>query len=391
MKQTRQYILLTALLWANVLPILGQCPTDLLFIKAPESICPNSKELVLRTSKAKENNAQYIWKMPSKDTVTTDSILVIKKPQPIHSGKYSVFTRIGTCSSTPVGALEVTILGLSTLTEPVKQIKLCGKTDTTISSNFKTVNGITGKWFAAEGVEIVQPESEKTTVKNLSVGGNLLIWTLSTDKCQNFAKDSFKINVEVAPRLVSQGIVMDARDAKLTVPLGTVSGSNIDLISEIEIKIDTVTKKIVGKITSDGKNLKYTRKPGLPYTDQFSLTVCNKRCSTLCSSPTNFSIDVKFTSQYPSITIPKLLSKFNPKGLIIDNVEEYMENELLVLDRWGGVVEKIPNYPKDKVWDGTKSGKPLPSGAYYIVFYANRDTKGRTDFKPVSSIIYIID
>jgi gliding motility-associated-like protein len=394
MKQAKQYILLIALLWGHILPILAQCPSDLLFIKAPESICANSKELVLRTSKAKESNVQYVWKMPSGDTITTDSVLVIKKPQPIHSGKYSVFTRIGTCSSTPVGALEVTILGLPTLTvEPLKQIKLCGIKDTTLTSKLKISNGITGEWFAAEEVEVTQRNSEKTAVKNLRVGENLFVWILSTDKCPNFAKDSFKVNVEVAPSLVSQDFTLDARNATLTLPLGTVRGSNIDLISEIAIRIGKEPKSS-GTIDTSGKNLKYTRKPGFFGLDKFSFVVCNKRCPNLCSSPSTFEINVEFNDQYPSITVPKLLSKSNPKGLVIENVDTYIENELLIIDRWGGVVEKIPNYnTKDKAWDGTRAGKPLPSGAYYVVFYAKRDnnTPPRTDFKPVSSIFYIIE
>jgi gliding motility-associated-like protein len=260
-----------------------------------------------------------------------------------------------------------------------------------IASKLKTGSGITGDWIAPEGVEVVQRNSEKTGVKNLSVGENLLIWTVSTDKCKNFARDSFKLNVEVAPRLVSQGFALDARDAALTLPLGNVSGSNIDLINEIDIKISKQPNS--GKIGFEGKNLKYTRKVGFRGTDQFSLIVCNKRCLNLCSSPATFQINVDFNEQYPSITVPKLLSKSNPKGLIIENVETYPENELLILDRWGGVVEKVLNCTKDKIWDGTQSGKPLPSGAYYIVFYAKRDTNvpPRTDFKPVSSIIYIIE
>jgi gliding motility-associated-like protein len=395
MKQTRENILLIALLWGHILPILAQCPSDLLFIKAPESICSNSKELVLRTSKAKESTAQYIWRLPNGDsTITTDSVLIIKKPQPIHSGKYSVLTRIGTCFSTPVGALEVTILGLPTLTpEPVKQIKLCGTKDTTLTSKLKLSNGVKGEWLAAEGVEVMQPNAEKTAIKNLSVGENLLIWTLSTDKCLNFARDSFKLNVEIAPRMVSQGFVLDARDATLTVPLGTISGSNIDLINEIEIKIGKEPKSS-GIITPDGKNLKYTRKIGFRGTDQFSIVVCNKRCLNLCSSPAIFQVAVDFNEQYPNITVPKLLSKSSSKGLVIENVDNYPENELLILDRWGGIVEKIPNYSTiGNAWDGTQSGKPLPSGAYYVVFYAKRDTNAppKTDFKPVSSIIYIIE
>ncbi len=393
MKQARQYLLIIATLWANTTPMHAQCPSELLFIKAPETVCANSKELVLTTSKAKESNVQYIWRLPNGDsTVTTDSVLVIKKPQASHSGNYSVLTRVGACFSAPVGALRVTILGLPNFSnDTVKQIKLCGKTDTVLNSKLKTSSSITGKWFFTEGVEVAQPTSENTTVKNLNVGENVLIWAISTDKCPNFATDSFKLNVEVAPRLASQAFDLNARDATINLPLGTVSGSNIDVISEVIIKLDT--QRSSGKVSFQGKNLKYTRKVGFRGTDQFSITVCNKRCPNLCSQPATFQIQVDFNELYPNITVPKLLSQSNPKGWRIENVEDYPENNLEILDRWGGVVEKFQNYTNARAWDGTQSGKALPSGAYYFVFTAQRDNNAppRTDFKPLSGIFYITE
>jgi gliding motility-associated-like protein len=394
MNKKRQISLIIATFCGYLMPMLAQCPSDLLFIKAPESLCANSKELVLRTSKAKESNTKYIWRLPSGDSIeTSDSLLVIKNPQGVHSGNYSVFTRIGTCFSTPIGALRVTILGLPTLKlDTVKQIKLCGVKETALSSKLKTSSGVTGKWVVAEGIEVSQPNSDSTFLKKLNVGENLAIWTLSTDKCPNFAKDSFKVNVEIAPFLSPQTFDLKVRDATLTLPLGTVSGSNIDLVDEIDIKIGKQPVPI-GTIGFEGKNLKYTRKVGFRGTDQFSLTVCNKRCPSLCSFPVTFQIVVNFNEQYPNITVPKLLSKSNPKAWIIENINNYPENELQILDRWGGVVETIPNVSTAKGWDGTKSGKELPSGAYYFVFYAKRDnnTPPKTDFKALSDIFYIIE
>ena len=376
------------------LPAAAQCPSELLFLKAPDTICSTAKELILTTSKARESNVRYVWRLPNQDSiVTADTALIIKNPQAIHSGNYSVFTTKDGCASAPVGPLRVTILGVATLTDTVKQIRVCGARETVLTSKFKTSNTITGKWHYTEGVEIEQKERETTRVKNLDIGKNVLIWVISTDKCPSFAKDSFFVTVEVAPRMDNQTFELNARSASLTLPLGTVGGSNLNVVAEIDIKITQQPRK--GTVSFLDKNLKYTRKTGFNGTDQFSLSVCNKRCPSLCSPSISFQIQVEYDDQYPNITIPKLLSPRQTVSLgwVIENVENYPENELLILNRWGSLIKKFQNYTNINAWDGTENGKLLPSGAYYFSFQAKRDnaTPPRTDFKALTGIFYIVE
>jgi gliding motility-associated-like protein len=372
----------------------AQCPSELLFLKAPDTICSTAKELVLTTSKARESNVRYVWRLPNQDSiVTTDTVLIIRNPQAIHSGNYSVFTTNGVCASAPVGPLRVTIFGVATLTDTVKHIRLCGAKETILTSKFKTSPTTTGKWYYTEGVEVEQKEREMTRVKNLAVGENVLIWVVSTNKCLAFAKDSFIVSVEIAPRMDNQTFELQARSASLTLPLGTVGGSNLNAVGEISIKITQQPRN--GTVSFLDKNLKYTRKTGFNGTDQFSLSVCNKRCPNLCSPPVSFQIQVEYDDQYPNVTIPKLLSPHQMVniGWLIENVDNYPENELLILNRWGSLIKKIDNYTNATAWDGTDNGKLLPSGAYYFSFQAKRDnaTPPRTDFKALTGIFYIID
>ena len=393
MKQTFRHslILLLGLLTGHA---AAQCPSELLFLKAPDTICSTAKALILTTSKARESNVRYVWRLPNQDSiVTTDTALVIKNPQMIHSGNYSVFTIKNGCASAPVGPLRVTIVGVATLTDTVKTIRLCGVKETVLTSQLKTSNSITGKWYYTEGVEIEQKERETTRVKNLDIGKNLLIWVVSTNKCPSFAKDSFLVTVEVEPRVDNQSFELNARSASLTLPLATVGGSNLNAVEEITIKITQQPRN--GTVSFLDKNLKYTRKTGFNGSDQFSFSVCNKRCSSLCSPPVNFQIQVEYDDQYPNVTIPKLLSprQMVNVGWVIENVDNYPENELLILNRWGGLIKKIQNYTNTTAWDGTENGKLLPSGAYYFSFQAKRDnaTPPRTDFKTLTGIFYIVE
>ena len=55
------------------LPIssIGQCLTlsEPLLLQAPDSICAEKKELVIKTSRAKETGAKYFCRTPKKNTI----------------------------------------------------------------------------------------------------------------------------------------------------------------------------------------------------------------------------------------------------------------------------------------------------------------------------------
>jgi gliding motility-associated-like protein len=379
---------------------MAQCPpalplSELLFIKAPDTICAGSKELVLKTSKVKDNNVKYIWYLPNgKDSIITpDSILTIEKPSAKHSGNYFVATTNGICKSSAIGPFTVNILGAPTFTDTMKKIQLCGINEKEFSSKFKTSATVTGKWFANEGVQIANEKSETSLFKNLTIGENTLIWVVSTKICPSFYKDTFKVTVEAIPRMEADTRTIDARNSSLLIPLGSVNGSNINSIEDLDLKIDT--NRVRGKVTLNKTILKYTRKEGFEGEDKFRIVVCNKKCKTLCSAATEFTIKVEYNEQYPNITVPKIFSpqQAGTQGLMIERVEKYPDNEFKILDRWGGVVETIDNYSPSKTWDGTHKGKVLTSGAYYYFFYAKKDnsTPPKENLKPIAGIFYILN
>ena len=384
--------LLSCIVFNNML--MGQCPSDLLFLKAPDSICAGVKELILKTSKAQENNVKYIWILPENDSIiTTDSVLIIKKPNSNYSGNYYVATNNGSCSSNPIGPVKVTIVGAQTASDTVKKIQLCGINEVTLSSKFKTSKSVSGKWLGTEGVQIANPTHETTQFKNLNIGKNTLVWVASTEMCPAFVRDSFIVTLEAIPRMDAEILTLNARNASFTIPLSTISGSNLNLIEDVDIKISQLPKQ--GNITLEDKRLTYSRKVGFRGRDNFSIIVCNNRCPNLCSVPTRFEINVEYEEQYPNVTIPKLLSQQqgNTQGFVIEKIENYPENELHILDRWGGVVEKFSNYNNTNTWAGTHQGKYLPAGAYYYFFYAKKDisTPPKENLKPITGIFYIID
>ncbi|MBX2898917.1 MAG: HYR domain-containing protein [Cyclobacteriaceae bacterium] len=69
---------------------------------------------------------------------------------------------------------------------------------------------------------------------------------------------------------------------------------------------------------------------------------------------------------------------FNDVWKIFD-IENYPDNEVLIVDRWGSEVFKTTGYNAiDRVWDGTKNGALLPTGTY---FYRLRIQYGRRSIR----------
>ena len=129
----------------------------------------------------------------------------------------------------------------------------------------------------------------------------------------------------------------------------------------------------------------------------FEIVVCNKRCpNLLCSKPILYEVNVKFDEQYPNITVSKVIAP-NEVGdirhLLIEKVENYPRNQLIIMDRTGTALLKLDDYTNAKAWDGLYKGKVLPAGAYYYIFEAKTDSNSIAPkkLKPLGGIFYLIN
>lgn len=356
----------------------SQC--ELLFLKGPDTICSSVKEITLQTSKIKDNTAKYVWFLPSGDSmVIMDSFLTTATK----AGNYSVLAKTATCRSKTLGPFVVTVLGVQTSGVLTHDTMLCGIKETKLVSQFKTSSSVFGKWIGS--AEIVTRDKEETLVKNLKTGKNIFIWEASTIACRAFVRDTFTVNVEEAPVMDNDSYTLDVSNASITIPLGTIKGSNINSIEAIFI--DTVKKPTQGVLTIVDKRFQYARKNNFVGEDNFSIKVCNNHCKNLCSKPIEIKISLKFDEQYPNITVPKAFSQqqLGKPFLEIVNIEKYPQNEFLIFNRWGAEVLKIEDYNNDKkAFNGIAYSTYLPTGAYYYLFKV-------PNLKPLGGIFYILD
>ncbi|MBL7817949.1 MAG: gliding motility-associated C-terminal domain-containing protein [Saprospiraceae bacterium] len=375
--------------------VRGQCMTlpQPLFLQAPDSICAEKKELVIKASKVALNGAKYLWRMPLKDTLTADSILRIVSPSVIYSGNYSVAIVVDTCRTAFFGPINVQVIGVQrTNADTVKTVITCGSSEILLNSTYKLSGKITGQWVGTEGVTFDKLNAPTTVAKGLKEGESLAIWMLSTSVCPFFLRDTFLIRREITPVLQTDGVTLNIGEASKTIHLGQVAGSNLDLIKDVTITVTKQPKNGTIEILSDGKRLKYNRGTKFTGRDAFELKVCNLRCQNLCSGAVPYTIDVFFDERYPNVTIPKILAPneaTNANAFRIEKVEDYPKNELLIMNRWGSVLMKFVNYNNNIAWNGIGENGILPAGAYYYIFQA--EDKDGKPLKPLTGIFYIIN
>jgi|GEM_PF-651453 len=95
--------------------------------------------------------------------------------------------------------------------------------------------------------------------------------------------------------------------------------------------------------------------------DEFSYVVCNE-----------FGCDTATVEIFVLCEDLIFYSGFSPNGdgindqFIIQGVENYLDHELAIYNRWGNQVLFTKNYRND--WEGTWEEAPLPDGTYFYVF-----------------------
>ena len=125
-------------------------------------------------------------------------------------------------------------------------------------------------------------------------------------------------------------------------------------------------------------------------TVEIEFEICSKICPNVCSKG-KISLILKATVPEDSLIVPKLfsLNGQTTASLEINGLNFVLENELIIVDRWGtpvfGPVEYKNNTP-NKSWDGTRNGQPLPTGAYYYLLKYRKNV-----VKTQKGIIYLIE
>lgn len=341
------------------------------------NICPGTA-LELTTS-ASANGAVYTWETPFEILETTTPQLVIDPVSGDYSGDFRVRVTQDDCVS-PASApfiLEVTIP--SGQADAGSDTISCGQP--TINLNAKAPDFGFGQWVDDNGAFVEDTSDPKSRVSSLQEGRNVFYWVLSTDDCPNYESDSVVVGYRPNATAVNDNFTL----AEEAVFLDINVLENDRMPEDFSFEVLPFTEPNQGVVEDQGHGNFTYRRPfnGFRGNVAFEYLLCfeTPTCPTQCDTAAVL-IDVLLNPNDPGVYIPDGIT---PNGdglndqLIIQGIENYEQNELILFDRWGNQVFQASPYENN--WDGTYQNTGLPEGAYYYILktdVTNKETlKGR--------------
>ncbi|MDZ7880748.1 MAG: gliding motility-associated C-terminal domain-containing protein [Saprospiraceae bacterium] len=227
-----------------------------------------------------------------------------------------------------------------------------------------------GEWKSlTAGVVITDPADPRSLVTNLQNGRNVLVWIVSDTACLSYlVRDTVQIFVPLLPKannlsLITQVGVSVTGNVSESAPFGTYS-------------VTRLTNPTNGRfdLFSNG-SFTYIPEAKFEGIVKFKYVTCSDLCTQLCDTG-----EVRIlvqprpdTTKFINIDVPNAIT---PNGdgkndaLVIEGIDQFSENELVVFSRWGDILYKSKPYKND--WQGTnQSGAALPEGTYYYVLRLN--------------------
>ncbi|MEQ1733615.1 MAG: gliding motility-associated C-terminal domain-containing protein [Bacteroidia bacterium] len=202
------------------------------------------------------------------------------------------------------------------------------------------------------------------------------LWVIGTDKFGCVQSDTVQVSIYGTPTALLDSMRNTALP-EIEINITQNDGGNFTQPSII-----TFPKHGAAEVLGNG-HIKYT--PTLDYVgnDTIRYSICSANCSELCDTAIVIIMNEKKLTASGGITP-------NGDGLndffIIEGIERYKDNDLVVVNRWGDVVYKAHPYKND--WDGKAmesalklTGDYLPNGTYlYILKLTPNEDKPITNY-----------
>ncbi|PHR48816.1 MAG: hypothetical protein COA32_04955 [Fluviicola sp.] len=249
---------------------------------------------------------------------------------------------------------------------------LCSDTSLNISANQPSV-GI-GTWGDASGsVSFLDENSPNTLAYNFSSGWNDLSWTISNGNCP-VTSDTLSIFNKLETEIFTGDTSVCAGNS--IVLNGTDSPQGVNSIWYV------INGAADFETASNSSTLVYNLGGG-------DNTIVFGQNHPICGTTLDtITVTIGLCGEYDPI-IPTVIT---PNGdgvndlLVIENLNIlYPDNEVKIVNRWGGLVFESTGY--EEPWNGTRmnEGEPLPMGSYFYRIILN-DDQGTEITGPISII-----
>ncbi|MEO1410178.1 MAG: gliding motility-associated C-terminal domain-containing protein [Bacteroidota bacterium] len=236
--------------------------------------------------------------------------------------------------------------------------------------------GTSGQWTGLDDLQVLDPGAANTTVEGLRTGENLLIWTLSTERCPDYDADTLALRLEGLPLLTDDDFIhpFDATFSDLDIL------ANDDYDPSLNWSVQLENLPTVGDFSINSDNTVRFTPPNDVFTGtlEFSYFLCSVDCPDRCAEAlVRLVVEDGPATIDTTVNIP---SGITPNGdglndvfiidLLVTNPDEFPDNELVIFNRWGDIVYQASPYLND--WTGTnQGGEALPQGTYYYVLRLN--------------------
>ncbi len=365
-------------------------PSVLTGLKADkDSLCQGSD---LRLSVNAANTPSYVWQTPVGERTTNIPQLLIANVTAANTGRYSVKTLQNGCLSaatTPITVRVVTVAN-EKANAGVDKIE-CEQTTSTLNAATIRAENITGRWLALNAGVLANSTNPTTTVSNLAMGANAFIWILSNAVCGEVSRDTVMVSLSGKPELATtQTINLDSKSTTVLINVRELLKNKSIDPSLFSLKIlktaDKTTVAVQNNSILFDRNTLFEAQ-----TIEIEFEICSKLCPTICTKGI-VKVVLQDLNDDEDFTIPKVFAINNRNGssLDINGLDFFLYNNITIVNRWGQTVfgpTTYENKTPEKSWDGTKNGKPLPTGAYYyFIQYKNKDI-----LKIKKGIIYLVE
>ncbi|MFK7933600.1 MAG: gliding motility-associated C-terminal domain-containing protein, partial [Saprospiraceae bacterium] len=183
-------------------PVTPAIDTSIFSDPSRPSVCADASITLQTTSVLSESNdIQYNWFYNDQLLVnTTQPYLSLADTINNRTGSYQLQIIQDNCASPLSGALS---LQVDTLPVPLP-IADAGKDTSYCATNQFTVAAESyafgvGEWSSPTGAKFIDPNQAITTVENVSVGENILVWNLHNGGCRNLSRDTLRVQVQNVP------------------------------------------------------------------------------------------------------------------------------------------------------------------------------------------------
>jgi gliding motility-associated-like protein len=216
------------------------------------------------------------------------------------------------------------------------------------------------------------PDAPATMVSNLDAGTNSFIWTLSTDVCPDYSRDTVIINR--APAVVANPDFLELASDEV---MGEISLIANDITGGADYEITLISQPAFGTVDTAALamgNLLYSVDILNFGITELTYELCSKNCPDLCDTATVSIVIAPRDDTFVPNTITPNDDGANDQlvfdVLLFNPAEEFPDNELIIFNRWGDIIYEAKPYNND--WNGlSQDGTPVPEATYYYILRLN--------------------